>query len=130
MSSLGDHGPRPRKKRKGNKEGVGGDVFSEEVKVEALVAVKQDQEGNPQENNVEEIFQAEESAMSMVLKEMRSLNEKMEAAKEEMVNRSEGTGAKFESVFEELISVKDELREARKEIETLEKKLEGYKFQS
>ncbi|GMH99073.1 hypothetical protein TrLO_g3618 [Triparma laevis f. longispina] len=125
--------PRARKKRKGNEEGggVGDDVatFSDEVKVENLVAVKQEQEGNPKENSVEEIQQVEESSMSMLLKEVRSMREEMKemkglqerareetkAGKEEMLNRSEETGAKMESVFEELISIKDELREARKE---------------
>ncbi|GMH67793.1 hypothetical protein TL16_g04770 [Triparma laevis f. inornata] len=144
--------PRAQKKKKRNEEGGGGDVFpervcgtdvfSDEVKVEALVAVKQGREqdragGNPQENNVEEI-QAEESSMSMLLKEMRSVREEMKGLQEktrkeikgvkgEMVNRSEETGQKMESVFEELISVKDELREARKDITALKPR---DKFQS
>ncbi|GMH54898.1 hypothetical protein TL16_g01777 [Triparma laevis f. inornata] len=121
--------PRARKKRKGNEEGggVGDDMFSDEVKMEALVAVKHEQNGNPQENNVEEIQQAEESSTSILLKEMRSM-------REEMINRSEETGQKTESVFEELISEKAELKsvngklsKARKEIAALKQR---YEFRS
>ncbi|GMH55651.1 hypothetical protein TL16_g01958 [Triparma laevis f. inornata] len=102
--------PRAQKKRKGNEEEGANDaaIQSEEVKVEALLAVKREQNDNPQENNVEE-NQAEESAMSMLLKKVRSMREEMKAGKEEMVNRSKETGQKMESVFEELIIVKGEL---------------------
>ena len=108
-------------------------ISQDDVKEEALVVIKQERDGNPQENRVEEI-QAEESTMSLVLKEMRSMREEIKAGKEEMKKKMEQemkgvreeTNEKRESVFEEMTSVKDELREARKEIAALKQR---YKFQ-
>ncbi|GMH47362.1 hypothetical protein TrLO_g2686 [Triparma laevis f. longispina] len=116
--------PRARKKRKGNEEGGGDDdVFSYEVKVETLVAVKQEreQEGNPQENNVEEIQQAEESSTLMLLIEMRSMREEMKGMK----RLQEKTSEELKGVREE--SLNGKLSEARKKIAALKQR---YKFRS
>jgi len=133
--------PRPHKRRKvKEEEGANDAVIPDELTVEALVAAKQEQNGNPQENRVEQ-RQAEESAMSMVLKEMRSMREEMKEMKglqektseelkgvrEEVKGVREETNEKMESVFEELVSVNSKLSEARKEIAALKPR---YKFRS
>ncbi|GMH51022.1 hypothetical protein TL16_g10036 [Triparma laevis f. inornata] len=128
--------PRPQKRRKVKEEEGANDVAipQDDVKEEALVVIKQERDGNPQQNRVEEI-QAEESTMSLVLKEMRSMREEIKAGKEEMKKKMEHemkgvreeTNEKMESVFEEMTSVKDELRQARKEIAALKLR---YKFRS
>ncbi|GMI13450.1 hypothetical protein TrLO_g4191 [Triparma laevis f. longispina] len=109
--------PRPQKRRKGNEE-EGANVAAipqDDVKLEALVAVKQEPSDNPQENRVEEI-QAGEPSSSVLLAVIQSMRNEM---KEEMKGAKQEMNEKMESVFEEMISVKDELREARKEIAAL-----------